>query len=457
MDLALPPQPAFRSDPSSVLARASVWGLILLFGLANAIAFIDRSFLNLVVEPVRQSLKLSDMQIGLLIGPAFMIFYSLVALPIGWMSDTFSRKRIILAGLVVWTSCITLTGFSNRFWQLILMRMGIGIGEATLSPAAISIISDLVPRHAISRAVALFIAIGTLGAGLGAVIGGLLLGWLGRLQGAGATLPMLGGLAPWQQAFVLLGLPGIVLAAFMLVLVREPGRRVGPGAVPSFRWSETVAYLRANRASTLDVIFGFALVSALPAVGAWTPAFLSRQYGWTPAAIGPAFGLMLLTTNPTGIFLGGLLSDLLRRRGQEDANLRVIIACLAAALPFFLVFPLMPTGTLALWAYAPANFLMMLCFGASTPVISILVPQEMRAQGLAIMFLTGNLAGSLGPLIIPALTQYVFHNANDLGHALMILPLAICPLAVLVLLGRRRAFLAQVLRIKSDSDLGARA
>jgi MFS family permease len=161
-----------------------------------------------------------------------------------------------------------------------------------------------------------------------------------------------------------------------------------------------------------------------------------------------------MLTNPTGIFAGGLASDLLRRRGYEDANLRVIVACLAAALPFFLLFPFMPTPALALWIYAPANFFMMLCFGASTPVISILFPKAMRAQGLAIMFLTGNLAGSLGPVIIPMMTQYIFHNLKDLGYALMILPLVICPLAILVLLACRRAFLAQVLRIKSDVDVG---
>jgi MFS family permease len=433
-----------------VLSRAAPWGLIVLFGLANAVAFIDRSFLNLVVEPMRQSLKLSDIQIGLLIGPAYIFFYSLVALPLGWMSDTYSRKRIILAGMLLWSSCIALTGVSSRFWQLALTRMGVGIGEATLSPAAISIISDIIPRSSISRAVALFIAIGAMGGGLGALVGGLLLGWLGHP--GGASLPLIGGLAPWQQAFVLLGIPGFVLGALMLGLVREPRRMSGAQAVVSFRWSETVAYLAANRIATLYVIFGFALVSALPAVGAWLPAFLSRHYGWAPSTIGPAFGLVLLTTNPTGILAGGLVSDLLRRRGAEDANLRVIVTCLAAALPFFILFPLMPTPTLALWLYAPANFLMMLCFGASTPVISILVPKEMRAQGLAIMFLTGNLAGSLGPVIIPMMTQYIFHDPKDLVYALVLLPLVICPLAILVLLRCRPAFLAQVLRIKADAE-----
>jgi len=429
-----------------------VWIVILLFGLANATAFMDRSFLTLVAEPLRLSLKLSDVEIGALIGPAFILFYSVVALPIGWMSDRFSRKNITLSGLVFWSACVSLTGLCGRYWQLVATRMGLGIGEATLSPAAISIISDLVPRHAVSRSVALFIAIGAFGAGFGAVLGGLLLGWLAHGHGSTITLPLISGLLPWQQAFVIMGLPGLALAVIMLVVLREPKRFSVAGQLEGFSWGRTVAFLVTHRVSTLYLILGFSLVSMLPAVGAWTPTFLIRAYGWTPARVGPAFGLVLMLTNPSGIFLGGLMSDLIRRRGREDANLRVIVVCLAAALPFFALFPLMPNGSLALWAYAPANFLMMVCFGASTPVISILVPRGMRAQALAIMFLTGNLMGSLGPMIFPVLTQYVFHDPRSLRYALIVVPLVLIPAAMSVLLWCRPAFLAQVIRTRIEAD-----
>jgi len=452
MALALGDQASGTTTETAVASRGYVWVVILLFGLANATAFMDRSFLTLVAEPLRLSLKLSDVQIGALIGPAFILFYSLVALPIGWMADTFSRKKIVLSGLVLWSACVSLTGLSGRYWQLVATRMGLGIGEATLSPAAISIISDLVPRHAVSRAVALFIAIGALGAGFGAVLGGLLLGWLAQSHASTTPLPLISGLLPWQQAFVIMGLPGLALAVITLVVLREPKRFSRAGQSEGFRWGQTVAFLATNRVSTLYVILGFSLVSTLPAVGAWTPTFLIRTYGWTPARVGPAFGLVLMLTNPTGIFLGGLMSDLILRRGREDANLWVILVCLAAALPFFALFPLMPSGALALWVYAPANFLMMVCFGASTPVISILVPRGMRAQALAIMFLTGNLMGSLGPMIFPLLTQYVFHDPRSLRYALIIVPLVVSPAAMLVLLCCRPSFLAQVLRTRMELD-----
>jgi MFS family permease len=429
-----------------------VWAVILLFGLANATAFMDRSFLTLVAEPLRLSLKLSDVEIGALIGPAFILFYSIVALPIGWMSDRFSRKNIILSGLVFWSACVSLTGLCGRYWQLVATRMGLGVGEATLSPAAISIISDLVPRHVVSRAVALFIAIGAFGAGFGAVLGGLLLGWLAKGHGSTITLPLISGLLPWQQAFVIMGLPGLALAVIMLMVLREPKRFSVGGQSEGFSWGRTVAFLVTHRVSTLYVILGFSLVSMLPAVGAWTPTFLIRSFGWTPARVGPAFGLVLMLTNPTGIFLGGLMSDLIRRRGREDANLWVILVCLAAALPFFAFFPVMPNGVLALWIYAPANFLMMVCFGASTPVVSILVPRGMRAQALAIMFLTGNLMGALGPMIFPVLTQYVFHDPRSLRYALIIVPLVVGPAAMLVLLWCRPAFLAQVIRTRMEME-----
>jgi MFS family permease len=130
---------------------------------------------------------------------------------------------------------------------------------------------------------------------------------------------------------------------------------------------------------------------------------------------------------------------------------RVILVCLAAAFPFFMLFPLMPSAGLSLLVYAPANFFVMVCFGASTPVIPLLVPRGMRAQALAVMFLTANLAGSLGPMLIPVATQYLFHDPKALRFALMLIPLVICPSSLLVLLGRRRAFLDQLVRVDLEA------
>jgi MFS family permease len=417
------------------------WTVILLFGLANAVAFMDRGFINLVVEPIRLSMGLSDIQVGLLIGPAFILFYGLVALPIGRLADALPRKGIILAGVVVWSLCVSLTGVSRRYWQLAASRMGLGIGEATLNPAAISMISDLVPRRSLSLAVAVFVAIGALGAGLGSLLGGLLLGWL-HAQGV---------LAPWRQAFVIMGLPGLLLAGLIWIVVREPRRTGRASAAGGFRWRETLAYLRDHRAGTLYVITGFALISILPTLAAWIPAFLSRSFGWTPARIGPALGLAQLLTNPTGIIVGGLLSDALRRHGREDANPLIVLIALAAALPFFVFFPLMPTPRLALFTYGPANFLTMVCFGASTPAIPLLTPAGMRSQGVAVMFLAGNLMGALGPLLPPLLTQYIFHDPASLRLALVIVPAIVCPLSAAILLWSRPAFAAQVRQVRAET------
>ena len=448
MDETLPPHVTLGTDRAQASHGLYIWTVIILFGLANAVAFMDRGFLNLVVEPLRLSLGLSDIQIGLLIGPAFILFYGLAALPIGRLADAAPRKGVLIAGVLFWSLCVSLTGWSRRYWQLGASRMGLGVGEATRNPAAISIISDLVPRRSLSAAVAVFVAIGALGAGLGSLLGGLLLGWLH------ARGPLVAdGLAPWRQAFVIMGLPGILLAGLILVIVREPRRTGQANGARGFRWAQTLAYLRVNRAGTLSVIFGFALISLLPTLAAWIPAFLSRTFGWTPARIGPALGLAQILTNPTGIIIGGLLADCLRRRGREDANLRVIVTCLAAALPFFILFPLMPTAQLALCAYAPANLFTMICLGASTPAVPLLVPAGMRSQGIAVMFLAGNLMGALGPLLPPLLTQYVFHGREALRLALMIVPGIACPLSALILLRARPAFLAQVISLKGESRL----
>jgi MFS family permease len=238
----------------------------------------------------------------------------------------------------------------------------------------------------------------------------------------------------------------------MALFVREPPRLTRSKGGGAFDWRDTGRYLLTHRSSTLYVMFGFALLSALPAVAAWTPAFLSRTYGWTPAHIGPVFGLIQLVTNPAGIALGGVLADHLRRRGIEDGALRIIMASLAAALPFFLLFPLATTGDAAMLIFAPANFFMMLCFGASTPVIPLLVPAGMRAQAVAVMFLTANLIGSLGPMLIPLATQDLFHDPKALRFSLVLIPLAVCPTTLFWLLSRRRPFLDQVVRLRGDAE-----
>jgi len=428
-------------SPRETAPDLHAWTVIILFGLANAVAFMDRGFINLVVEPIRLSMGLSDIEVGLLIGPAFILLYGLVALPIGRLADALPRKGILLAGIVIWSLCVSLTGLSRRYWLLAASRMGLGIGEATLNPAAISIISDLVPRRSLSVAIAVFVAIGALGAGLGSLIGGLLLGWL-HAHGAGVG----GALAPWRRAFVVMGLPGLLLAGLIWVSVREPRRTGRASESARFRWRETMAYLVAHRTGTLYVIAGFALISILPTLAAWIPAFFSRSFGWGPARIGPTLGLTQLLTNPTGIIVGGLLSDRRFRQGREDSNLTIILIALAGALPFFVLFPLMPTPQLALIAYAPANFLSMVCFGASTPAILLLAPAGMRSQGVAVMFMAANLMGALGPLLPPLLTQYVFHDPGSLRIALVIVPAIVCPLSGAILLWRRTAFVAQVAR-----------
>jgi hypothetical protein len=124
---------------------------------------------------------------------------------------------------------------------------------------------------------------------------------------------------------------------------------------------------------------------------------------------------------------------------------------LAGALPFFVLFPLAPTPQLALIAYGPANFLTMVCFGASTPAIPLLAPAGMRSQGVAVMFLAGNLMGALGPLLPPLLTQYVFHDPGSLRLALVIVPAIVCPLSAGILLWSRRAFAAQVARVRAET------
>jgi len=425
--------------PAAREARESYarWGVVLLLGLAHLLSLMDRAFINLVLEPIRTSLRLTDTQMGLLVGPAFMVFYSVVALPLGRLADSWNRKSLIAAGVLFWSACTGACGLAKSYPMLLAARMGVGFGEAALSPAAVSIISDRFRREQIGRAVGIFTACGSLGGGLAYILGGMLLGWLED----GARLPFLDSLEPWRAAFVLLTLPGLVLGLAILLLLREPVRQSKPGtAAEKPSWAATLAYYRAYPKATIALIVGFSAIS-IGANGAWIPTFMHREYGWELSRVGPAIGAISLSVNFVGVMVGGWLADRMRARGREDANVVIAIGALLLALPCDLLLPNAGDPYLTLALYAPAVFFMMVCFGVSTAAMPLVVPSHMRSQTVALYVLTANLVGQgLGPLIVALLTDKVFGYPEALRYSLTITPAVFIPLAIVCLLIARKPF-----------------
>lgn len=402
--------------------------------LAYIVSYIDRTMLTLLVDPIRATLKISDLQISLLHGFAFALFYTILGLPMGRIADRRSRRNLIFGGVLVWSLATSLCGFARNFWQMFAARVSVGVGEATLSPAAYSLLSDYFPPEERSRVLGIYTSGIYLGAGIATFGGGALIAFVPAI-----TLPVLGHHEPWQVIFMLIGLLGIPVALMMLT-VREPERHVAPVAdafnevaIPL----RTIArYMWERRGAYGALILGISCYAMMTnGLKGWIPTFLMRTYGWAPADVGVGFGLVLLTFGTIGTASGGFGAVWLRRRGQDHADVRLSLYAALAILPFAAVAPLMPTGGLALTVYAVVIFLAGVPFGVCATVVQQITPNRMRGQVSAIYLFWLNLAGiGTGPVIVALFTDQVFGNDAALRYSLGCLALVTVPLSALAFL-----------------------
>jgi MFS family permease len=441
-----PPTDPAKAEPAAPEGFTGVkgaWYVVILLAVANGVSFFDRGFVSLVIDPIKTSLNVTDTQIGLMIGPAFVIFYSTVSLPIARLADAKNRKHIILAGLVFWSACTGAFGMARSLVALGAARMGVGLGEAALVPAGVSIINDLVPREKIGRAVSMFTAGGMLGSTFSHLFGGFLLLWL---TGVGVVnLPLLGALEPWQMAFLIISIPGLILAIVIALTMREPLRRIAAHEKKSATTREAVGYIFAHKRAVLCMIMGFAMLSALSGIGSWTPTFFMRTYGLTPAQVGAATGIFHLFTGSIGAVGGGWLTDVLRKRGREDANILVCVICVLICLPMNVVGFLTDSPILALGISAVRGLIIAAAFGVPHPCVSLAAPAAMRSQAVAIYLLSANFIGiGVVPVLVPLLTDYVFHDPMALRYSLTIVAVGCTPIIVGLLLYARKPFIAHV-------------
>ena len=418
--------------------------------LAYIFSFVDRQIINLLVEPIREDLQLTDTQISLLQGIAFALFYTLMGIPIARLADVSDRRAIIAAGVFLWSLMTALCGLAKSFGQLFAARIGVGVGEAALSPPAYSLFSDYFPPGKVTRAIAVFTGGSFLGAGLAYIIGGYVVDFVTRIDVV--NVPFFGQVRAWQMAFIVVGLPGILLALLVLSL-REPVRRglmAGqPGSAPeSIPVTEILQFLRKNRRTYGHHLIGVSMFVMLAyAILAWTPAFFIRKYGWTPGQVGLIYGSMLLVFGTSGVVGAGWMADALRRRGYTDANLRVIMIGALCSIPFGIAAPLVNNIWLALALMAPFTLLWSLPHGIAPAALQPVTPNQMRAQVSALYLLSVNLIGlGIGPTFVALLTDYLYGDPVLVGHSLATVAAISAPLSALIIytgLKYYRASLAQ--------------
>jgi MFS family permease len=396
------------------------WYAVVIFALALTINFLDRGILVLLIAPIKHDLNLTDVKASLLIGFAFVFFYLFLGLPIARLVDTKSRRLIIGSGIALWSLMTAFCGLAQNFVQLFIARIGVGVGEACNGPATFSMLADLFPRDKLPRAIAVLNFGFVAGTGLAMLLGGMVIHFVSSMPVV--SLPVLGALHPWQVTFMIVGIPGLFVAA-LLATVPEPARRgrlagVSTQALPV---REVWRYLRDNRTTYGPMFLGLAC-NVVVAFGdqTWTPAFFQRTHGWSAAHAGITQGTVVICTAPFGLIIGSTLSEWLLKRGYDDANMRVTLIGIGLSTPCAILFPLMPTPEIAVAVLAAQFFFAMFVPGPFNAALQIITPNQMRGQVTALFLFIFNVVGfGFGPTFVASLTDYVFRNEAMLRYSLV--------------------------------------
>ena len=437
--------------------RKYAWYVVVVLFIAYTCSFVDRIIMSLLVEPIKRDLVLSDTQFSVLHGFAFAIFYTLMGLPLGRLADRANRKWIISVGVFLWSLMTAICGITKTFTTLFIARVGVGVGEAALSPSAYSMISDYFPPKKRGVPISTY----SMGVFFGGGIAFILGGYVVQLTSGAADviLPVLGTVRPWQLTFFVVALPGL-LVLLLLLTIKEPVRRdvvslsddpATQSTEPTIR--ETLAFVIRNGRAYGSVLLGYALLAtASYGFFTWSPSFLIRTYGWEPSSAGYSFGLIVLTLGTGGTLLGGILADRLLVRGRLDAKMYVSMYAGATILIFGCLAPLMPTAPLALLFLAPTVMAIGVPVGLGPAALNFITPNQLRGQVIALYLFAVNLVGlGFGPTIVAVITDYGFGDPGAVRYSLSVFAVVISASAMLCVAWGMKAYRARARVMLAES------
>lgn len=410
---------------------AYAWFVVGVLMFAYTLSFIDRMILSLLVAPIKEALQISDTQISLLVGMAFAIFYTLLGLPLGWLADRSNRRNIIAAGIALWSVMTAACGLAGSYATLFLARMGVGVGEATLSPSAFSMLSDYFPRHRLARAIAVYSIGVPLGSGIALILGAFIIKAV--LASPPVHLPILGEVDAWRMIFFWVAAPGI-LGTLLMFTIKEPFRRGQAKQVSAVPGKDLLIFLGQHGAAVWSHIIGMSLITiVMYGLLAWTPSFLVRSYGMHISDAGLWFGAVMGVCGAGGILLGGWVADRMFAKGRRDAHLRTMRLSILLGGPLVVLMPFMPSAALAIVVLVPA-LLMMTMHGIAAGALQLIAPNELRAQISAVYVFVVNLIGlGLGPTAMALVTDYVFRDDAALRWSIALVAAVALTLGALVL------------------------
>lgn len=432
--------PAATDAGASQASLRYAWYVVFALTAIYMLSYMDRQILSLLVGPMKRDLGISDTRVGLLQGLAFGLFYTFMGLPLGRLADTRSRRKLIAVGIVLWSFFTSLCSVARSFWSLFLARMGVGVGEATLSPAAYSLISDYFPRDQLGVAISVYYMGVFFGSGLSLLLTGMIIDAVAHTPLI--TVPLLGTMASWRITFLLVGLPG-VLFALLVYTIREPLRRevlrARDGQVSQLGFAETLGEMGKRWQSLIGVSIG-AIFQAVPTYAfiSWTPTYFQRAHHWTAGQSGRGLAALLLTFGCLGMYAGGRLSDAWQKRGISEGPLKVGVVCGIGTVLLMPLAYLLPQAGWTLALMGPGLFFLALPMGTSAAALQRIFPNQVRGQVSALFLFLLNLGGlTLGPLMPGLLNDRLFHSEQMLGPSLA---LTIGAAAVLMLAAFRLTY-----------------
>lgn len=420
------------TETSAPTSLTYAWYVVAVLLTAQAFSFLDRMIMGLLVGPIRESFQISDTQYSLLAGLAFSLFYAIMGLPLARIADRSSRRNLIVVGIAVWSFMTAVCGLAKGYWSLFVARVGVGIGEATLGPAAYSMIADYFPKSILGRALSVYMIGVTLGSGFAYMLGGAVVGYVEDM--GTIMVPVVGEVEGWQLTFFVVGIPGLLVSLLMLTTVREPARTgiVTPEAVPV---SEVADYLWQRRRAYGGHILGISIfIMVVYALNLWGPTYFIRTFGYTRPEAGWVFGLVMIGSGTVGLLLAGTLSDLLVSKGIHDAYVKIILFSMVAMIPSAAALAFLESDLLAIVFMSLAVFFSAFQGGLAGGTLQLMTPNRMRGQVMAVYGLSSNLIGlGLGPTVIAMTTDYVFGYDEAIGKSIALCAVILCPIGALIL------------------------
>ncbi len=377
--------------------------VLFMLGLVNMMNYVDRNILSVLITPIKQEFGLSDEAIGLLTGLAFMIVHCLFGLPLARLADRTTRKTVIAIGVAVWSAMTAMMGLASTFGQLLVMRMGVGIGEAAGAPPSHSLLSDYFPPEKRATALSLF----GMGIYAGTMFGYFAAGWIGEQFG-------------WRLTFVAVGIPGLALAALVGATVREPAR-AAPAPDESILF--VLRYLLSKPAFVFLMIAASFHATAAYAAIIWTPSFYQRVHGLSLSEVGLWLGLVSGVGGAIGALSGGLLSDRLGRRDRRWYAWVASLVALLAAPASFLAYRQTDGAQASLFVYFGFILMIGAYNGPLHAMNQFLAKPRMRSTSVALQLLIVNLiGGTIGPWAVGRASDALRPEYGEAGirHAMWV-------------------------------------